>query len=130
MQFSTLFTCLVAAVSINAAPTSISKRRSDIPLLFYSGDKCNTAISKGVTTIYLPTDGKCFGTSPIFSGNTDSAIIDKSVVSSLPTGCSIVLYTDNLCTSTKTITITSTTKCNTFGAGVPIFGAKTVGNCT
>lgn len=88
MQFSTLITCFIAAASINAAPAPMSKRLSDIPLKFYSGDKCNTSVSAGITTIYLPTDGKCFGTSPIISGNTDSAIIDTSVVKSLPAGCS------------------------------------------
>ncbi|CAE7021636.1 hypothetical protein CFE70_003031 [Pyrenophora teres f. teres 0-1] len=129
MQFSTLLTCFIAAAGINAAPAPISKSLSSIPLLFYSGEKCNTAVSKGITTIYLPTDGKCFGTSPIFSGNTDSAIIDSSVVKSLPAGCSIVLYTDNHCTSKTKITLTSTSKCNTFGPGQPIFGAKTVGKC-
>jgi len=88
MQFSTLITCFIAAVSINAAPAPMSKRLSDIPIKFYSGAKCDTSVSAGVTTIYLPTDGKCFGTSPIISGNTDSAIIDTSVVKSLPAGCS------------------------------------------
>jgi hypothetical protein len=86
MQFTTTIALLMAAAGINAAPTEMSKRLETIPLSFYSGAGCNTGIA--VTTAYIPADGSCFPTSPIFSGNTDSAIILPTNLASLPAGCS------------------------------------------
>jgi len=85
MQFTTTIALLIAAVSINAAPTEMSKRLDTIPLKFYSGPGCNTGIA--VTTAYIPADGSCFPTSPIFSGNTDSALILPTDLPALPAGC-------------------------------------------
>ncbi|KAF1938498.1 hypothetical protein EJ02DRAFT_457817 [Clathrospora elynae] len=128
MQFTTVLALLVAAVGINAAPTEMSKRVETIPLAFFSGPGCNSG--PGVTTIYIPTDGSCFGTSPIFSGNTDSCLIDDTILKSLPAGCSIKLYQDNLCQSSVVIPVPVTGRCGTFGPGKPIFGARTVGTCS
>jgi hypothetical protein len=87
MQFTTTLAFLVAAVGISAAPAAeMTKRIDTIPLSFYSGPGCNTGIA--VTTAYLPTDGSCFPTSPIFSGNTDSALVDPALLAKLPAGCS------------------------------------------
>jgi hypothetical protein len=80
MQFTTLATLLVAAAGINAAP-ALEKRLEAIPLSIYSGLGCNS------NPIPLTTACKCFGISPIVSGNTDSAIIDQVNLAKLPTGC-------------------------------------------
>jgi hypothetical protein len=85
MQFTTLATLLVAAAGINAAP-ALEKRLEAIPLSIYSGLGCNSNPIP-LTTAYIPTDGKCFGISPIVSGNTDSAIIDQVNLAKLPAGC-------------------------------------------
>jgi hypothetical protein len=85
MQFTTAIALLIAAVGINAAPAGMSKRLDAIPLSFYSGAGCNTGTA--VTTAYIPTDGSCFPTSPIFSGNTDSALISQTNLQTMPAGC-------------------------------------------
>jgi hypothetical protein len=85
MQFTTTIALLMAAVSINAAPTEMVKRLETIPLSFYSGPGCNSG--PAVTTAYIPADGSCFPTSPIFSGNTDSALILPTNLQKLPAGC-------------------------------------------
>jgi hypothetical protein len=79
-------TLLLAATATSAFPTELTKRLDTIPLNFYSGAGCNTGTA--VTTVYIPTDGSCFSTSPIFSGNTDSALILPLNLASLPAGCS------------------------------------------
>tara|TARA_R110002003_G_scaffold3266_1_gene25013 strand:+ start:528 stop:818 length:291 start_codon:yes stop_codon:yes gene_type:complete len=85
MQFTTLATLLVAAVGINAAP-AMEKRLDAVPLSIFSGTGCNSEPT-ALTTAYVPTDGSCFGISPIVSGNTDSGIIDQTLLRTLPAGC-------------------------------------------
>jgi hypothetical protein len=87
MQFITLATLLItAAVGTNAAP-SLSARLDAIPLSIFSGLGCNDSPTP-LTTAYVPTDGNCFGISPIVSGNTDSGLIDQTLLRTLPAGCS------------------------------------------
>lgn len=85
MQFTTVAVFLAAAIGASAAPTDFTKRLDSIPLSIYSGEVCS---SQGVTTAYIPTDGSCFPTSPIFSGNTNSFFVDPANLSKLPAGCS------------------------------------------
>jgi hypothetical protein len=86
MQFANALALLVSVIGINAVPAAnVIKRLDTIPLSFYSGAGCSTDVS--VTTVYIPADGSCFPTSPIFSGNTDSALIDQTNLATLPTGC-------------------------------------------
>jgi hypothetical protein len=85
MQFTITLAIFIAATATSAAPTAeMTKRRDTIPFNFYSGAGCNTGTA--VTTAYVPTDGSCFLTSPIFSGNTDSALILPLNLASLPAG--------------------------------------------
>ncbi|KAI4937016.1 uncharacterized protein J4E92_001741 [Alternaria infectoria] len=127
MQFTTTIALLIAAVSVNAAPTEMSKRLDTIPLKFYSGPGCNSGIA--VTTAYIPADGSCFPTSPIFSGNTDSALILPTDLPALPAGCTLVAYSDNTCSSVNSIVYDVTGRCGTFGPNKPIFSARAVGTC-
>lgn len=85
MQFTTLATLFVAAIGINAAP-AVEKRLDAVPLSIFSGTGCNSE-PIALTTAYVPTDGSCFGISPIVSGNTDSGIIDQTLLRTLPPGC-------------------------------------------
>lgn len=77
-----LFSFVLAAFGTSAAPNPISKRADSIPLTIYEGPSCTGTI---LTTANVPTDGSCFGFSPILSGNTDSFRLD--VLNSLPEGC-------------------------------------------
>jgi hypothetical protein len=88
MQFTTLATLFVAAVGINAA--AIEKRVDSIPLNIYTGTGCNQG--RPITTAFIPTDGSCFGIAPILSGNTDSGLIDDTILKTLPTGCTRKCY--------------------------------------
>lgn len=85
MQFTTVAILLAAAIGANAAPTDFTKRLDSVPLSIYSGEQC---ASQAVTTAYIPTDGSCFPTSPIFSGNTNSFYVDPANLTKLPAGCS------------------------------------------
>lgn len=82
MQF-TVATLLFAAAVSGAA---VEKRLDAIPLSIYESDGCNNGPTPA-TTAYIPTDGSCFGVSPIISGNTDSGIISQSNLAALPAGC-------------------------------------------
>lgn len=98
-----------------------------------------------VTTAWVPTDGSCFGISPIISGNTDSGMILQQNLATLPTGCkrkdlssltvqyllilAVVAYFDTDCSSANFIDYTATGRCGTFGPGKLIRSAKTVGTC-
>ncbi|USP81967.1 uncharacterized protein yc1106_09241 [Curvularia clavata] len=127
MQFTTVAILLAAAIGANAAPTDFSKRLDAVPLSIFSGEQC---ASQAVTTAYIPTDGSCFPTSPIFSGNTNSFYVDPANLSKLPAGCSLVIYQDRECSGKNTKTVTKVGKtCLTFGAFKPIGSAKTVGTC-
>ena len=77
---------LTLSTGTSALALTPIKRLPTIPLSFYSGSGCNTDIA--VTTAYIPTDGTCFPTSPIFSGDTDSALISTVLLANLPPGCS------------------------------------------
>jgi hypothetical protein len=91
MHFQSLTALLFAATaSVNAAP-SLFKRLDAVPLSIFSGLGCNAGPTP-LTTAFVPTDGKCFGISPIVSGNTDSGIIDQTLLKTLPAGCTRKLY--------------------------------------
>jgi hypothetical protein len=92
MQFTILASLLIAATGINAAP-SLSARLDAIPLSIFSGLGCNDSPTP-LTTAFVPTDGSCFGISPIVSGNTDSGIIDQTLLKTLPAGCTRTLLFD------------------------------------
>jgi hypothetical protein len=88
MHSPSLSTILLATALgfTNAAP-SLSARLDAIPLSIFSGLGCNSGPTP-LTTAYIPTDGSCFGISPIVSGNTDSGLIDQTLLKTLPAGCS------------------------------------------
>jgi hypothetical protein len=85
MHFTTALAVLIAATGIAAAPTK-EKRLDAVPLSIFLGTGCNSN-PIAVTTAYVPTDGNCFSFSPIISGNTDSGIIDQTILRTLPAGC-------------------------------------------
>jgi hypothetical protein len=85
MQFTTVVALLVAAVGINAAP-AMEKRLDSIPYSIFGGAGCNSSPTP-LTTAYIPTDGSCFGISPLVSGDTDSGLIDQTKLKTLPAGC-------------------------------------------
>ncbi|KAH7384281.1 hypothetical protein DE146DRAFT_221819 [Phaeosphaeria sp. MPI-PUGE-AT-0046c] len=126
MQFTTFATLLAVAVGINAV--AIEKRIDAIPLSIYQSAGCNDGPTP-VTTAYIPTDGSCFGVSPIISGNTDSGIISQRNLAALPAGCTLVAYSNPNCNSVNTITYDVTGRCGTFGPGRLIQSAKAVGTC-
>lgn len=82
MQTKTIFSLLFAVTGINAAP-GISRRQDAVPLQIYDSAGCNNGPTP-VTTVFLPTDGSCFGFSPIVSANTDSGLVNTG---DLPAGC-------------------------------------------
>ncbi|KAF2826037.1 hypothetical protein CC86DRAFT_38293 [Ophiobolus disseminans] len=127
MHFSTLTTILLAATGISAFP-ALQKRLDAIPLSIYPSTGCNSGPTP-LTTAFIPTDGSCFGISPIVSGNTDSGIISQSQLLALPAGCTLVAYSDSTCSSVNNIVYDVTGRCGTFGAGKLIHSAKTVGTC-
>jgi hypothetical protein len=65
MHFTSITTALILATAVSALPSSLAKRVDAIPLAIYSR----------------------FGISPIVSGNTDSGIIDQTLLKTLPKGC-------------------------------------------
>jgi hypothetical protein len=86
MHFTSITTALILATAVSALPSSLTKRVDAIPLAIYSGLGCNSNPIP-LTTAFVPTDGACFGISPIVSGNTDSGIIDQTLLKTLPKGC-------------------------------------------
>jgi hypothetical protein len=86
MYFTSTTALFLAATAVSALPSSLSKRVDAIPLAIYSGLGCNSNPTP-LTTAFVPTDGACFGISPIVSGNTDSGLIDQTLLKSLPKGC-------------------------------------------
>lgn len=106
---------------------------------------CNDG-PNSVTTAFIPTDGACYGVSPIVSGNTDSGIISQSQLAALPAGCTrkysydahhlddllsliVVVWSDNTCSSVNFIEYTATGECGTFGPDKFIHSARAVGTC-
>jgi hypothetical protein len=83
MHFTTFLAVLIAATT--AAPV-VERSLDAIPLSIFLGLGCNSK-PIAVTTAYVPNDGKCFSISPIISGNTDSGIIDQTLLRKLPSGC-------------------------------------------
>jgi hypothetical protein len=87
MQFSTIAVLLATALGISAAPTDLSKRDYDagIPVSIWSGEGCG---SVDVNIAYIPRNGDCFNTSPIFSGNTNSfKVLTSKDFKKFPAGC-------------------------------------------
>ncbi|EAT82612.1 hypothetical protein HBI56_087120 [Parastagonospora nodorum] len=125
MHFSTLTSILLAATGINAA--ALSKRVDSIPLNIYTGTGCNQG--RPITTAFVPADGSCFGIAPILSGNTDSGLIDDTILKTLPKGCTLLVYSDFDCTSVNFINYDATGRCGTFGPGLLIHSARAVGTC-
>ena len=126
MQF-TLATLLFAASAAVVNGAAIEKRIDAIPLSIYQSTGCNVGIP--VTTAYIPTDGACFSVSPIISGNTDSGIISQTNLAKLPAGCTLVAYSNPTCSSVNNILYDVTGRCGTFGPGLLIQSARTVGTC-
>ncbi|EMD65133.1 hypothetical protein GGP41_003772 [Bipolaris sorokiniana] len=124
MSFSTL---LLAALfsSATAAPLAASSSLdAGVPLSIWGGQSCT---GSGVSVSYIPTDGKCFGTSPIFSGNTDSFRITADNLAKLPSGCKVIAYDNDGCQG-KQVTIDKVGgDCKTFGPFMPIRSAKAIG---
>ncbi|EUC49979.1 hypothetical protein COCMIDRAFT_1382 [Bipolaris oryzae ATCC 44560] len=125
MSFTTL---LLAALfsSATAAPlaTSSSSLDNGVPLSIWGGQTCT---SSGVSVSYIPINGDCFGTSPIFSGNTDSFKITADNLAKLPSGCSVTAYDNDGCKGNAITINTVGGDCKTFGAFKPIRSAKAVG---
>ena len=90
MHFTTVVALLVATVGINAAP-ALETRVDAVPLSIFSGTGCNQSPT-AITTAYVPTDGSCFSISPIVSGNTDSGIIDQTLLRTLPADCTRTFF--------------------------------------
>lgn len=84
MQTKAILSLLVAAVGINAAP-SLAPRADSVPISVYNGSGCNSDPTP-ITVANVPTDGNCFGISPIVAGNTDSFRIEASQYT-VPAGC-------------------------------------------
>jgi len=81
--YAVALSLLFAATGINAAPGVSPRQSTSIPIQIFDSAGCNNG--PPTTTINLPTDGSCFGFSPVVSSNTDSGLIDSSVT--LGAGC-------------------------------------------
>lgn len=82
MQTKLALALLYAAV--NAAPSLTPRQATSIPVEIWEGTGCNTGAGP-ITTANVPTDGSCFGISPIVSGDTDSGKVSSSYT--FPAGC-------------------------------------------
>lgn len=86
MHFSTLALPLFLAATTTAAPlVRASSLDNGFPITVWGGSTCS---GKATTVLYMPTDGKCYSTSPVFSGNTDSFRVTADNIATLPAGCS------------------------------------------
>ncbi|EMD87822.1 hypothetical protein COCC4DRAFT_172989 [Bipolaris maydis ATCC 48331] len=128
MSFSTLLIAALFSSAIAAplaAPLAASSSlENGVPLSIWGGQSCN---SQGVSVSYIPIDGTCFGTSPIFSGNTDSFQITADNIPALPSGCKVIAYDTDGCQGNQ-ITIDQVGgDCKSFGSFAPIRSAQAVG---
>jgi hypothetical protein len=89
MQTKSIISLFIAAVGINAAP-SVLPRADSVPISVYDGPGCNNN-PVPLTTANVPTDGQCFGISPIVAGNVDSFRIESSAYT-VPAGCNSKSY--------------------------------------
>ncbi|KAF2875389.1 hypothetical protein BDV95DRAFT_616537 [Massariosphaeria phaeospora] len=125
-----LVSLFLAAVGTHAAPALEARQDPAIPLSIYEGGGCQGNV---ITTAFIPTDGSCFGFSPILSQPTDSARID--LANALPTGCTLTVFnTANCSPQGNNFPITNEGQCGTFGTGNPldtfIRAARVSGTCT
>ncbi|KAF2870599.1 hypothetical protein BDV95DRAFT_619600 [Massariosphaeria phaeospora] len=127
MQATLLISLFLSATSITAARTLSSRQAGSIPLSIYDSAGCNNRPTPA-SIANIPTDGSCFPIYAILTANTDSGIIDTALAT-LPSGCTITLFTDFTCTSTNFARVTKAGKCFTFGAGRYVSSARTSGTC-
>ncbi|XP_014555952.1 hypothetical protein COCVIDRAFT_101126 [Bipolaris victoriae FI3] len=125
MHFSTVALPLFLAATTTAAPlVRASSLDNGFPITVWGGSTCS---GKATTVLYMPTDGKCYPTSPVFSGNTDSFRVTADNIATLPAGCSVIVFDDDNCKGDSTTIATVGGACNTFGPNKPIRSARTVG---
>ncbi|KAF2682798.1 hypothetical protein K458DRAFT_390712 [Lentithecium fluviatile CBS 122367] len=112
MQIKSIVALFVATVGINAAP-SADRRATSVPITIYEGTGCNTN-PVPITVANVPTDGTCFGISPIVSG-PDSYRVESSQYVIRP-GCNITVYNTPDCSFfAQHNQITQSGQCGTFG---------------